>query len=194
MSRSFKTELTCDNGIRRYTGKRMKPYPNNNLFKIEFCFKYTAQGIAGGGMFTNQKKIEAKNANRALKKRARQSFLKDIKQQVSDYYLEEDMTIKPFPNKYINYVDFTDASIKTERHPIKWVECNSAFTAETSFGRAHISKKYKEAWIYSPTGSRQIYPDIKDINKLKQKVQDQHDIQISQVLNLWVSSSIKLKG
>lgn len=87
MSRSFKIVLTNDDCFVRYTGKKLKPYPLNFVTKNHACFKYTAQNIAGGGMYTNQKKIEAKNANRALKKRARQASVKDVKQQVLDYLI-----------------------------------------------------------------------------------------------------------
>lgn len=65
-------------------------------------------------------------------------------------------------------------------------------TAETSFGRCHISKKHKDLTVYSPMGTVNMHSNIKDIVKLKQKVEELHT-SIIMKSQMYIHNQIKVK-
>lgn len=63
---------------------KIRPY-YRNIPRRKLYIKVSARSIAGGGMFTQQQKIEARNSNRANKKCARQYSKKLIKEEIYSY-------------------------------------------------------------------------------------------------------------
>ena len=102
------------------------------------------------------------------------------------------MPILKQPNIYRRLVKLEDVVIKTSLFPIHWYEGPSSFTAETSFGRCHISKVYKELHVYSPMGTVKMHSGIKDTAKLKQKVEELH-IQTITKSQMYIHNQIKVK-
>lgn len=87
-----------------------------------------------------------------------------------------------------------DISIKLNSYPIIWIESNFGIISQTSVGNVYISKKYKKAYIHTPFSTTvQFYENIKDIDKLKQKVEEYHTRQINKVQQLWTKVDIKIK-
>lgn len=83
-----------------------------------------------------------------------------------------------------------NVSVSLSSYKLHWMETNTAFTAQTSFGLAHICKQTKLVTFYSPTGTvERTYPKM-DIKKVKQKVEDLHQVQIDKVKNLWIKINI----
>lgn len=87
-----------------------------------------------------------------------------------------------------------DISVKLSSYPLTWTESNFGFLSKTSVGNAYISKKYQKAYIHTPFGTTvKFYENIKDIDKLKQKVEEYHIRQINTVQQLWTKVDIKIK-
>lgn len=96
------------------------------------------------------------------------------------------------PNVYRRLVKLEDVVISTTLFKITWLESPLGFIAETSFGRCHISKVYKELTVYSPTGTNVIWKSIKDVKILKQKAQELHERTISKS-QMYIHNQIKVK-
>ena len=96
------------------------------------------------------------------------------------------------PNPYRRLVKLEDVVIKTSLFDLHWFEGPSSFTAETSFGRCHISKDYKELHVYSPMGTVKMHGGIKNIAKLKQKVEELHTQTINKS-QMYIHNQIKVK-
>lgn len=86
-----------------------------------------------------------------------------------------------------------DISVKLSSYPLIWMENNTGLTSQTSFGNVYISKIYKEAYVHTPFGTTKFYENIKDVDKLKQKVEEYHTHQINRVQQLWTKVDIKIK-
>lgn len=96
------------------------------------------------------------------------------------------------PNIFRRLVKLEDVSIKTNIFKLIWLEGPLGLTAETSFGRCHISKIYKELTVISPTGTSVIWKSVKDIQTLKQKAQELHERTISKS-QMYIHNQIKVK-
>jgi hypothetical protein len=96
------------------------------------------------------------------------------------------------PNLYRRLVKLEDVAIKTSHFKIHWFEGPLGITAETSFGRCHISKKHKDLTVYSPMGTVNMHSNIKDIVKLKQKVEELHT-SIIMKSQMYIHNQIKVK-
>lgn len=96
------------------------------------------------------------------------------------------------PNPYRRLVKLQDVTVKTSYFKLHWLESPLGITAETSFGRCHISKKHKDLTVYSPMGAVSMHSNIKDIVKLKQKVEELH-ISIIMKSQMFIHNQIKVK-
>ena len=85
-----------------------------------------------------------------------------------------------------------DVTVKTSYFKLYWLEGPLGITAETSFGRCHISKKHRDLTVYSPMGTVSMYNNIKDIVKLKQKVEELHT-SIIMKSQMFIHNQIKVK-
>ena len=56
-----------------------------------------------------------------------------------------------------------------------------------------LLKIYKEAYVYTPFSTTKFYENIRDVDKLKQKVEEYHTRQINRVQQLWTKVDIKIK-
>ena len=86
-----------------------------------------------------------------------------------------------------------DISVKLSSYPLTWTESNFGLTSQTSFGNVHISKIHKEAYVYTPFSTTKFYENIRDVDKLIQKVEEYHTRQINRVQQLWTKVDIKIK-
>lgn len=100
------------------------------------------------------------------------------------------MSLKP--NIFGRLVKLEDVVVKTTLFKLHWQEDSSSFIAETSFGRCHISKIYKELHMYSPMGTVRMHSNIKDVAKLKQKVEEFHT-SIIMKSQMYIHNQIKVK-
>lgn len=100
------------------------------------------------------------------------------------------MSLKP--NIFRRLVKLEDVTIKTTLFKLTWTEGPLGYTAETSFGRCHISKTHKELTVHSPMGTVNMYNNIKDIVKLKQKVEELHT-SIIMKSQMFIHNQIKVK-
>lgn len=96
------------------------------------------------------------------------------------------------PNIFRRLFKLEDVTIKSSNFKLHWQEGPSSFTAETSFGRCHISKIYKELHMHSPMGTVRMHSNIKDVTKLKQKVEEFHT-SIIMKSQMYIHNQIKVK-
>lgn len=67
--------------------------------------------------------------------------------------------------------------------PVKWTESATGFSAQTSFGFAHINKEDKTCSILGITGTRNnFYKNITNVAQLKARVEELHLSTINKAL------------
>lgn len=90
-------------------------------------------------------------------------------------------------------MELQNLQIKIKTLKLFWIESPQGFTAQTSFGFAHICKLTSKATVMSFTGTREsFFSSIKNINELKAKVEEMHQITLKTAL-MYIQPEIKIK-